>query len=1159
MANFGFIRRDLAAGNRVRLGITSYLLISLVVFVIAGYLFLRLSGFGPTMLSTEAPKEDPNAIPTNVGTVTEALTLWQPNALNGEGDPFVLPKSKETENTLSSQTAVFTPLTGNDFTSRSSSISSDFNMSGLEKLTGDDGGFYVKTNFSVYSLNVPVGTVLSGKKNTSYIVGNDRQLYQVMQGGKKVPVTTAPAYKLKDKIERFYTVSKNLQLRLHTPGPKGRFIGPDKRAYNITRSGDIEDVETQEFVTAISGEGEFTGSDDKPYVVMQGLLFSVTEDSASFGSSVMTGSGYFIGPDGKKYLRGEDGKIYLVGDDGKLTLANIGGSGVFTGPDGVTYFKDENGDIRKLIGSGVNGEGQKTGLPKGYFVGPDGKKYYVDSEGRIYEVGPDGSLTPSSIGGSGTFIGPDGKTYKLDENGNIVPVEEGTTASIDSNAKGKYLVGPDGKKYFVDKDGKTYLVDESGNLIPAKLPSGIYRDADGNVFKVDDAGNITNTAQKLPSGSYTDQHGNKYYVDENGRTFKVMPDGSLVEVDKLPEGTILTNSAGESFRVQSDGTVKREGTNALAEGTFIGPDGKRYMKDKNGRLFMVTDDGKLVPVDKIPEGTFIGPDGALYHADAAGNITKLSEADTVSLPKGHFYGPDGKLYYSDENGKLYEVGPDGKLTPVDKLPAGAFVGPDGKTYYSDGNGNITSQDNASENVLLPEGTFIGPDGNTYYTDKDGKIYRINPDGSRTPVSKLPAGTFVGPDGATYTVDANGRITKINTKAVAGRSQQFFGSLSNSPFMVTGYQLPEPSKRSAKINVSENLNNFNTGKDFEPNAAAKQIKGGRVYTRITPEIRKTDVEKTAEELAAEEKERQFFFPVGTRIPFYLLTHITSKADTGLIEGVVAENVFFHDKAIPAGTRLYGSVGEVKQNNRYEISFSMLQYPNGKSLSISADTYDVNMQFGLEAYYTPPPAWATALKFLNVGAIHELNKDVGRSSEGEQLGDTEKVTEYLEELVEEIIHNQKGYYTLPAGTPGVLMLTDDLQLNDIDYHSGKKRKSKAENLMGAKQLAQSLASSAANAHKEQMISAAQAGIPLHYSTDPNSPDPTNRTLQIAPQSSYDLYKNQMMQRNQALSPQSLGVTPQSKPQQQNIPPIPQSGAVPVHNQGSNGADLSNVFKQ
>ena len=190
----------------------------------------------------------------------------------------------------------------------------------------------------------------------------------------------------------------------------------------------------------------------------------------------------------------------------------------------------------------------------------------------------------------------------------------------------------------------------------------------------------------------------------------------------------------------------------------------------------------------------------------------------------------------------------------------------------------------------------------------------------------------------------------------------------------------------------------------------------------------------------------FMPVGTRIPFYTLTHISTDLEQGsLIEGVVAENVFFHKAAIPAGTRIYGSAGEVGANNRMKLNFSFLQYPNGKSLPISADIYDVNMQYGIESYFTPTPAWVYALRFLNVSAIYGLTKDQGHSSDGEPIGDLDEVVKYLNDTIKEIEHQQKGYYTLPAGTPGVMMLTANLDLGEISESGSSQPAAKAEALL------------------------------------------------------------------------------------------------------------------
>ena len=1013
MSNFGFIRRDLASGNKIRLGFTSYAIIFAVSLGVSAYVFLRLSGFGPTMLDTSLPKEDPNAIPSNVDTLGDTFSNWRENTMSPDGIP-VLPPDEDTnkaKDVLSTQTAVFASLTPSNLSGGSVFTGDNLDMEKLEQLSGDDGGLYIKSNFSVFALNVPAGTVLTGKRNTSYIVGDDLKLYQVMNGGKRVPVGVAPNYKLWDSFKRFYEVTSNLQLRLHTPGPKGSFTGPDGILYNILSSGDIESADSQEIVPYVKGQGEFTGSDNRKYVAMQGLLFSATDKTASFSKGVLQGHGYFKGPDGKTYLLGDDGKIYATGADGKLYATNIGGSGTFIGPDGSTYFKDENGDIRKVLGGGENGIAQKTDLSQGYFIGPDGKKYYSDDKGNIYTVDTNGNLVPAKIGGSGIFRGPDGKTYRIDKDGNIT--EEKSVPAVESKVKGKFLVGADGRKYFVGKDGKTFLVDENGNMVPAVLPIGTYKDAEGNVYAVDAAGAITSLSDNLPTGTYKDANGNQYYVDEKGSVYAVNPDGSLTKLDSLPEGIVLTDSKGSSFRVGKDGRIKRQGTESLPTGYFKAADGKTYFKGKDGKLYAVDKNGNLTPVEKLPQGTFIGPDGQIYNVDSDGNVTKLSNKAKAKVSEGYFYGPDGKMYYSDKDGKLFEVDSSGNLKPVDRLPQGTFVGPDGKQYVVDANGNISPVNSADAN--------------------DGQ--------SPTP------------------------------------PEMQFGSVNGYFPPVDYVNTGQPKKTSVSVNVSENLENFRDGKkEFEPVNAAKEVQGGRVYTLNLEALRqKAKAVKATVATSSEEEKYEKFMPIGTRIPFYLLSHIATNLERGsLIEGVVAENVFFHKAAIPAGTRLYGSVGSVGSNNRISLTFNILQYPNGKSISLSADTYDVNLQFGLEAYYTPAPLWATALRFANVGAIFAMSQNTKQNKEsGESLGDMSEVTSYLEETVDDIIHKQEGYYTIPAGTPGVLMLTANLDLSKIEFSGGNKVASKSSSLLKDADRLKRMKDNAEAAYQQQLINAAANG--------------------------------------------------------------------------------------
>jgi len=112
---------------------------------------------------------------------------------------------------------------------------------------------------------------------------------------------------------------------------------------------------------------------------------------------------------------------------------------VIIGPDGMIYFTDPTldlvkGERREIPFQGVYrlDSNRKVRLltkdltqPNGLAFSPDGKSFYVDDSKqrniRVYEVGPDGSLTNGRIfgeepGGKGDGV-PDG--MKVDRNGNL--------------------------------------------------------------------------------------------------------------------------------------------------------------------------------------------------------------------------------------------------------------------------------------------------------------------------------------------------------------------------------------------------------------------------------------------------------------------------------------------------------------------------------------------------------------------------------------------------------------------------------------------------------------------------------------------------------------------------------------------------------------------
>lgn len=159
---------------------------------------------------------------------------------------------------------------------------------------------------------------------------------------------------------------------------------------------------------------------------------------------------------------------------------------------------------------------------------------------------------------------------------------------------------------------------------------------------------------------------------------------------------------------------------------------------------------------------------------------------------------------------------------------------------------------------------------------------------------------------------------------------------------------------------------------------------------------------------------------------------------------------------------------------KLNFNFLLYPDGKSIAISADAYDVNMQFGLEAYFTPTPAWVYALRFLNVASIYELTKNQGHSSDGEPIGNIDEIVSYLNDTIKEIEHRQQAYYTLPAGTPGILMLTANLNLSSISQDENNIPAEKAEALLSEKERLERMKTNVAMKRQKFLLEQASKGV-------------------------------------------------------------------------------------
>jgi len=133
-----------------------------------------------------------------------------------------------------------------------------------------------------------------------------------------------------------------------------------------------------------------------------------------------------------------DGKYKILADRYQGKRFN-GPNDVIIGPDGMIYFTDPTLDLVKGERQEIPFQGvyrldsnRKVRLltndltqPNGLAFSPDGKSFYVDDSKqrniRVYEVGPDGSLTNGRIfgeepGGKGDGV-PDG--MKVDRNGNL--------------------------------------------------------------------------------------------------------------------------------------------------------------------------------------------------------------------------------------------------------------------------------------------------------------------------------------------------------------------------------------------------------------------------------------------------------------------------------------------------------------------------------------------------------------------------------------------------------------------------------------------------------------------------------------------------------------------------------------------------------------------
>ncbi|WP_158513065.1 TrbI/VirB10 family protein [Francisella sp. TX07-6608] len=169
---------------------------------------------------------------------------------------------------------------------------------------------------------------------------------------------------------------------------------------------------------------------------------------------------------------------------------------------------------------------------------------------------------------------------------------------------------------------------------------------------------------------------------------------------------------------------------------------------------------------------FIYKNGKLYQIGEDGKLRryhgKLQAGDIVTKNnKDYFVGSDGQLHplhtnqpqYSlgdivAKDGKLYKVLADGTLQEYNgDLKEGDTVWQDGYKYTVDANGNLKPVDSYI-NPKYKAGDYVSQNGKLYKVLEDGTLQQYNGD--------LKEGDTVWQDGQKYVVDANGKLKAVSS-------------------------------------------------------------------------------------------------------------------------------------------------------------------------------------------------------------------------------------------------------------------------------------------------------------------------------------------------------------------------------------------------------------
>lgn len=616
-------------------------------------------------------------------------------------------------------------------------------------------------------------------------------------------------------------------------------------------------------------------------------------------------------------------------------------------------------------------------LLKGWTVTIQGKPYQVYQQGDKTLV----KLDDHSMAlRNGAVLYKDGQPYTY-QDGHLVPLNAQTSEA--QKIAHDELTGPQPGD-IVEKNGKLYQVGADGKLhaYHGKLKTGQVVWKDGKPYVVGSDGKL----HVMPTGYIRTING-KPYVYENGHFIPLSDEGAK------PGDLVEKN--GKLYQLGKDGQLHPY-TGPLKAGQVVWKDGKPYIVNSKGQLVPVKDgmmrtingkpyvykNGKWVPLSQtgVKPGDLVEKNGKFYQLGKDGKLHPYAG----QLKAGQVVWKDGKPYMVNSQGQLVPL-KDGMMRTINGKPyvyknghwiplsqtgvkPGDLVEKNGKLYQLGADGKL----HAYHGALQP--------GQVVW--KDGKAYRVNAQGQLVPVGQKTAG--MAPIGSAATDRASDEAEKTalhsalivfqDTKNTPKKNQ----ASSNGNALQQNLAALDKQTNSLTQSLLQSQNEYASQNGQSQKTAFLQAAGSESTQPLKNQVQKASSPYT--------------ITAGTIIPAELITGINSDLP-GQIIAQVSQNVY--DTAtgnyllIPQGTRIIGSYDSsvTYGQARVLIAFNQLIFPNSDSYNLAGmPGADLSGYAGIHDkvnnHYMK--IFGSALMFSVFGALGQLSQP---KSSG-QLGPTDQ---------------------------------------------------------------------------------------------------------------------------------------------------------------------------